>query len=280
MKFAQITIVGTGLIGGSVGLASKSRGMAARVVGVGLAGAAGARAIERGAIDEFTTDLGSAVQSADLVVFCTPVNAIAGPMLAAAPHCRPGTLVTDAGSTKGNIVAAVAGQLPAGIDYVPAHPLAGSEKNGIDNARPDLFEKRLTILTPTGANRPESLDRVEAFWKALGSRTLRMPVDEHDRVLANTSHLPHAVAAAVAGITPAERLPVSAGGFRDVTRIASGDPALWAAIFEANREPILAAVRDFCHRLGTFERFLQSGDGAGLVQWLSEAKKVRDALGS
>jgi cyclohexadieny/prephenate dehydrogenase len=279
MRFEQITIIGVGLIGGSVGLAAKSRGAAGRVVGIGRDARTLARAVELGAIDSFTIDLADAVRSADLVVVCTPVDRIADMILCAAPHCRPGTIFTDAGSTKGNIVAAVTGKLPRGVTYVPAHPLAGAEKNGVEHARADLFEKRVTIVTPGEAD-SESVARVEAFWRALGSRVVLMPVGEHDRVLASTSHLPHAVAATVAGITPRDWLPLSAGGFRDVTRIAAGDPELWTAIFQANRSAVLAAIGAFSDRLNAFRHLLEAGDGAGLVRWLNEAKQVRDALGS
>jgi prephenate dehydrogenase len=280
MPFDQITIVGVGLIGGSVGLAAKARGVAKRVVGVGRDGKNLAKAAELGAIDAHTTDLAEAVRGANLVVVCTPVDRIAETILRAAPHCRPGAIFTDGGSTKGNIVAELAGRVPPHVAYVPAHPLAGSEKTGAANGRADLFVNRVTILTPTADTDPAALDAVEGFWRALGSRVVRMTPDEHDRALATTSHLPHAVAAGLAGVTPADWLTLTAGGFRDTTRIAGGDPALWAAIFRANRDAVLAAVDQFSGRLAEFRTMLEAGDGAGLVRWLAEAKQVRDALGS
>lgn len=280
MRFDQITIVGLGLIGGSIGLAAKARGLARHVVGVDCNHTLRARAIETGVIDEYCSDLPSGASNADIVVVCTPVNTIADTILSAASLARNGTLFTDAGSTKGNIITAIGSRLPGVVHYVPAHPLAGAEKNGIEHARADLFENRVTVVTPTVWNALEEVSRVEQFWMALGSRVVRMQVEEHDRVLAMTSHLPHAVAAAVSGITPVEWLAVTAGGFRDVTRIAAGDPALWAAIFEANGDQVLASLELFRTRLGEFERLLMNGDGAGLLGWLSEAKRVRDALGS
>ena len=276
MLFDQITIVGVGLIGGSVGLAAKARGVARRVVGFGRRPLT--EALRRGAIDDFTSDLADAMRGAQLVVVCTPVDHIADVILRAATHCKPGTVFTDGGSTKAAIVSAVEGKLPPGIEYVPAHPIAGSEKNGVENARADLFENRLTILTPLEGC--DAVERVSAFWQALGSRVIAMSPDDHDRALASTSHLPHAVASAVAGITPVEWLPFAAGGFRDVTRIAGGDPHLWTAIFQANRDAVIAALEQFTSRLDEFRRLLESGDGAGLGQWLAEAKQVRDALGT
>ncbi len=278
MLFDRITIVGVGLIGGSVGLAAKARNAARLVVGTGRDPRNLAKAQLLGAIDRSTTDLADAVRDADLIVVCTPVDRIAETILLAAPHCKPGAIFTDGGSTKAGIAAAVNGLLPEGVAFVPAHPIAGSEKNGVENARADLFEGRLTILTPLDAS--DAVECVSAFWQALGSRVIAMSADEHDRALASTSHLPHAVASAVAGVTPLEWLPFAAGGFRDVTRIAGGDPHLWTAIFQANRDAVLAALTQFTTRLDEFRRLLETGDGAGLGRWLAEAKQVRDALGT
>jgi prephenate dehydrogenase len=280
MMFDQITIVGVGLIGGSVGLAAKARGLAARVVGVGRDRGKLARAAELGAVDSFTTEMKDGVAAAGLVVVCTPVDRIGADILRAAPHCRPGTIFTDGGSTKGNIVAEVEGKLPPGVAYVPAHPLAGSEKNGVEHAQADLFENRLTILTPTSATDAAAADRVESFWVQLGSRVVRMAPDRHDRVLAGTSHLPHAIASAVAANTDPEWVAYSAGGWRDTTRIAGGDPALWTAIFQANRAEVLAALGRLTGRLDEFRRMLESNDRDGVFRWLSEGKQVRDALGT
>lgn len=280
MLFDQITIVGVGLIGGSVGLAVKTRQLAGRVVGTGRDAANLATATALGAIDAASTDLAEAVREAGLIVVCTPVDRIADIIRRAVPHCRPGAIFTDGGSTKQNIVDAVGGSLPRGVSYVPAHPLAGSEKNGVEHARADLFEKRTTIVCPTHDHDQGALERVVFFWKALGSRVTVMTPRDHDRTLAATSHLPHAVAAAVAGITEPGLFPLTAGGFRDTTRIAAGDPGLWAAIFEANRDAVLAALGRFSSRLGEFRRLLEAGDRDGVVRWLSEAKQVRDALGT
>jgi len=280
MLFDQITIVGVGLIGGSVGLAAKARGVAGRLVGVGRDRAKLETALRLGAIDTCETDLARGVADAGLVVVCTPVDRIGETILAAAPFCHPGTIFTDGGSTKGNILADLGGRLPASVAFVPAHPLAGSEKAGAEHARADLFVNRLTILTPVLGTEPAALERVEAFWRALGSRVARMTPGDHDRALATTSHLPHAVAAALAATTPVEWLPLTAGGFRDTTRIAGGDPAMWAAIFEANRAAVLAALAQFTDRVDLFRRLVEAGDGAGLLAWLAEAKRVRDALGS
>jgi prephenate dehydrogenase len=177
MRIEQVTVIGVGLIGGSVGMAVRARKLAGRVVGVGRDPKTLSRAVELGSIDSFSTDVADGVKDADLVVVCTPVDRIAEGILAAAPHARPGTVFTDGGSTKKNIIDAVGRKLPGGVQFVPAHPIAGSEKNGVENARADLFLKRLTVLTPTDDNDPAAVERVEQFWLALGSRVARMKPD-------------------------------------------------------------------------------------------------------
>jgi len=279
MLFDQITIVGVGLIGGSVGLAAKARGAAARVVGVDRDPTTIAKAVAVGAIDS-GAELADAVAASGLVVVCTPVDRIADVIVEAAAHAKPGTLFTDAGSTKARIVSALRGRLPSGVDYIPAHPLAGSEKAGPENGRADLFAGRVTAVVMSNSVAWDRTVAIGRFWEALGSRVVLMNAEEHDKVLAVTSHLPHAVAAAVASSTPREWLNLAATGFRDVTRVAAGDPQLWAAIFEANRDATLAALTAFNRRMGEFRALLESGDRAGLVQWLTEGKQVRDALGT
>ncbi len=281
MLFEQITIVGVGLIGGSVGLAAKARGVAGRVVGVDRDPATIETAVRLGALDAGGTDLASGVAGAELVVVCTPVDRIAGVVVAAAAHVKPGTLITDAGSTKARIVAEVRGKLPPKVEFVPAHPVAGSEKSGPEHGRADLFLNRATavVMSPFGADWERTV-RVGRFWEGLGSHVVLMNAEEHDRTLAFTSHMPHAVASAVAGVTHSDWLRLTGGGFRDVTRIAAGDPQLWAAIFEANRDATLAALDAVGARLAEFRTLLAAGDGAGLVRWLTEGKQVRDALGT
>src|SRR5262249_47346114 len=187
-------------------------------------------------------------------VFCTPVDQIAQQVLAAAPACPADTLITDAGSTKGQIIKAIDGRLPAGVAFVGSHPLAGSEKRGPEHADADLFQDRLTIITPTPRSDPAAVERTRAFWQALGSRVHLMSPEDHDRALALTSHVPHLLACALVGILPAELAELTASGFRDTTRIAAGDPGLWKAIFEHNRPAILAALVTFTDRLEQYRQ--------------------------
>jgi prephenate dehydrogenase len=280
MTIDTLTIVGVGLIGGSIGLAAKRRGLARQVLGAGRNLSTLERARGLGAIDEAYTDYQAAVARAQVAVFCTPVDCIVEQVVTAAPGCAEGTLLTDAGSTKGAIVAGIEGRLPAGVAFVGSHPLAGSEKRGPEHADANLFQSRLTIVARTAHTPPAALEQTLAFWEALGSRVRVMEPEEHDRALALTSHLPHLLAAALAGVLPAELHGLTATGFRDTTRIAAGDPALWTAIFTHNRSPVLEALGRLEERLHHYRRALDEGDTAALTALLLQAKQVRDALGS
>jgi cyclohexadieny/prephenate dehydrogenase len=280
MEIDTLTIVGVGLIGGSIGLAAKRRGVARRVLGVGRQQASLDEALAVGAIDAAFLDPAAAVHQAQVSVFCTPVDQIAAQVVALAPGCAPDTLLTDAGSTKSAIVNAVDGKLPERVTFVGSHPLAGSEKKGPRFASPDLFHGRLTIITPTPRTDPGAIERTAGFWKALGARVRLMTPEAHDRALAVTSHLPHLVAAALAGVLPPELHEACATGFRDTTRVASGDPALWSAIFSHNSEALLAALDALQQRLTDFRKALTDCDRVALDSLLAQAKRTRDALGS
>jgi prephenate dehydrogenase len=280
MRLGTITIVGVGLIGGSIGLAVKQRRVAERVIGVGWRQPTLARARLLGAIDEGSVEIGPAVADADLVIFCTPVQVIATQILEAAPSYKEQALLTDAGSTKATITAAVDGRLPAAVHFVGSHPLAGSEKRGPEHADANLFQHRLTVVTPTPRSDPNAVGRVCRFWEALGARVKIMTPQQHDQALALTSHLPHLVAAALVGILPAELQELTATGFRDTTRIAAGDPGLWTGIFLHNRQALLEALTRISDQLDRFQTALTTGEEGALTQLLDQAKKVRDALGS
>lgn len=280
MKPHTLTIVGVGLIGGSVGLAARKRGLVERVLGVGRQQASLDEARAVGAIEEGFLDPASAVRQADLVVFCTPVDRIAEQVLAAGLVCKHGALLTDAGSTKAAIVRGIDGRLPRGVHFVGSHPLAGSEKRGPAHADADLFQGRITVVTPGPQTDPGAVERTAAFWQALGSQVKIMPPEEHDRALALTSHLPHLVASALAGILPAELHELTATGFRDTTRVASGDPSIWTGIFVQNRSAVMGALGLVEHRLIELKTALMTGDRDALDGLLTQAKKVRDALGS
>jgi prephenate dehydrogenase len=280
MRIGTLTIVGVGLIGGSIGLAARRRGLAGRVIGAGRNENTLERARELGAIDHACLDLGEAVRRADVAVFCTPVTMIPEQVLAAAPTCGNGTLLTDAGSTKGAIVRALDCKLPRGVCFVGSHPLAGSEKRGPEHADADLFQGRVTVVTPTPRTDPAAVARTVDFWKGLDSRVILMAPDDHDRALAMTSHLPHLLASALAGVLPPELRELAATGFRDTTRVAAGDPSLWTGIFLQNRAALIEALGKLQDQVIDFKKALMAGDEAAIDALLARGKRSRDALGS
>jgi prephenate dehydrogenase len=272
-------IVGVGLIGGSIGLAARRTGRYGPILGVDRDPATLERAKSRGCIDEAETIPGVA-KRADIIVFCTPVHQIAHQVLLAAEHCRAKTLLTDTGSTKAEIVEAVESKLTKKRNYVGAHPLAGSEKNGPDNARANLFDGRTTIVAPTPRTPPAAATRATAFWEALGARVATMTPEQHDKTVAVTSHLPHLTAAVLAGLLRAEERAFAGNGFRDTTRLAAGDPDLWTAIFMQNAAHVGHAVAALQEKLDEFRQALHSGGAPTIRRLLTEAKGVRDDLGS
>jgi prephenate dehydrogenase len=279
MRIETLAIIGVGLIGGSVGLAARRRGVAARIVGADERPEALRQGLALGAIDEIRASPEAAAEGADVVVVCTPVDAIAAVVLTAAACSRPGTLVTDAGSVKAAVLRAVEGRLPQGVCFVAGHPLAGSEKQGAEFADARLFEGRTVLLTPTPHTDGKALAKAASLWEALGGRVRLMDPDEHDRALALTSHLPHLTAAAVAGVLPPAWADLTATGFRDATRLASGGPELWASILGSNAEALKSALERLGGRLEEFRRALADDDRAALVELLSQGKRVRDGLG-
>lgn len=277
-RFDTIAILGVGLIGGSIGLAVLRRGLASRVIGIGRRIENLRVAFKMGAITSFTLVPAEGVAEADLVVVCTPVGRIADDVHTVARHCRPGTLITDVGSTKGAIVAEVGGSLPGDVRFIGSHPLAGSERSGAAAAEADLFVDRVVVVTPDAATQSEDRQRLSDFWRSLGARVVQMSAEEHDRALAITSHLPHLVASALAASTPQELLQLTATGWADATRIASGDPELWRQIFASNRDSILASLSGFEQQLVAFRRALEERDDNGLVELLAAAKRRRDSV--
>lgn len=273
-----IAIVGVGLIGGSVGLAARKRNLAKRVIGIGRSAEKLAEATRLGAINDFSVEF-SALQDCKLIVVCTPVGRIVHDIQACALQAKPGTLIIDAGSTKARLVAELENRLPEGVDFVGCHPMAGSQRSGVTAARADLFENRLTIITPGRDSRRAALERAGDFWRSLGCRLLELDPELHDEVLATTSHLPHLLAAAMAMSTPKEWLNCTAGGWRDQTRIAAGEPDNWTQIFLANREMLLKSLDTAEQNIAALRATIERNDAAALRQLLIKGKEHRDALG-
>lgn len=282
-QFGKVAIVGPGLIGGSIGLALKQRGLAELVVGVVRSAPSAERATAAGVVDATTLELAAGAQGAELVVACVPVGDIPAVLAKAAEVCPSGALLTDAGSTKARIVRLAeeaAARRGEGMAFVGSHPLAGDHRAGPESARADLLEGRTVVVTPTERTPPDALARTREFWTSLGGRVLTMSPEEHDLGLARTSHLPHLMASALAGMTPEELLPLAGAGWSDTTRVAAGSAALWRDIFVDNREGVLAALGDLENRLAEFRGALEAGDADTIQRLLAEGKHRRDALGS
>ncbi|MHB0959206.1 MAG: prephenate dehydrogenase [Pirellulaceae bacterium] len=279
-KWDTVAIVGVGLIGGSIGLALQQRALARRIVGIGRRESSLRKARQAGTVTQTTTKLARGVAEAELVIVCTPVGEIVEQVCTVAEHCPPTALITDVGSTKGQIVRDLDRRLQGHPMFVGSHPMTGSEKAGPEHARADLFENRVTVVTPTQNTRDEGVLEIEQFWTSLGARVFRLTPQDHDQAVAMTSHATHVIAAALAAATPENALPLAAGGWRDTTRIAAGDPQLWLQILLSNRQQVLKSLAKFEKVLAAFRGAVQREDATRLVQLLDAGKKTRDSLGS
>jgi prephenate dehydrogenase len=279
MNWKTVAIIGVGLIGGSIGMAIRARKVARRVVGIGRNAGSLATAKRRQAVDRVTTDIAQGVQDADLVIVCTPVDTIASISREAARHCRPGTMMTDVGSTKKAIVDQLDGNLGE-VRFVGSHPIAGSEQAGPEHARADLFQGRVVVLTPTRRSAPGDVAALQRFWEDLGARTIHKSPAAHDRALASSSHLPHLVASVLAAATPSAYLPLVGTGWESTTRIAAGDSELWRQIIAHNRQNILQSLDRFIQRLSVMREALAADDQRTIQRILETGRQKRGAVGS
>ncbi|HEV8673419.1 MAG TPA: prephenate dehydrogenase [Methylomirabilota bacterium] len=276
----RLTIVGLGLLGGSVARAARTRRAAAEIVAVGRTPGPLAAARAAGVVDRTTTDLAEGVGGADLIVLCAPVGALPGLVRAAWPHLAPGAVLTDVGSVKGAVVAA-AEACPSrdGVVFVGGHPMSGSERSGFEAAQADLFVGRLTLLTPTARTPEAAVARVSRFWETLGSQVRLLSAEEHDRAVAAVSHLVHLAAFALVAAAADDALALAGPGFQDTTRVAASAEALWTDIFRGNRTPLLDALADYRARLAEWEALIRDGKWEALEAELAQARKRREKLG-
>lgn len=280
--FRQLTVVGVGLIGGSLALAARRSGAARTVVGVGRSASSREVALARGLVDRVAEDLASGVRDADLVVLAVPVQEIIRLLPEVARLCHAGCAVTDVGSVKGPIVTAGDAAFPDGR-FVAAHPIAGKEQSGPAAAHAELFRGATWVFTPTERTRPETLDRVAAVCRAAGATVVQMDAVWHDDVFATVSHLPHLVAYALMDAVLAtergeERIRFAAGGLRDFTRIAGSDPVMWRDIFLMNRKPVLEVLAGYQAALERLAAAIRDGDGAALEARLRQARVAREEM--
>jgi len=278
----QLSIVGVGLLGGSVAKAARSGGLARRIVGVGRDPERLRPAVDDGTLDTAVTDLEAGVREADVILLAAPVLAIEGLLERVWGAAANGALITDVGSTKRNIVRAaerLAATRPLG--FVGSHPLAGSEQAGYRVARADLFRGATVVVTPTEKTELAALKTTTELWEALGARVTSLDPETHDRTVAAISHLPHLIACALvdgAGRVEPGALELAARGFRDTTRIAGGDPDMWTEIFLANRDALTAGIEAFRQALGDLQRVIDSGRADALRAELARIKAIREQL--
>jgi len=280
----RLAIIGVGLIGGSLARVLREKGEVGEVVGIGRGEANLKKAVELGVIDSYSLDPVAGVVGADMVFIATPVCSIAGMVDKIAPGLGQGCIVTDGGSVKGEIVAPCEGIMPDGTFFVGGHPIAGTENSGVEASFSTLYQGKRCILTPTDRTDREALAKVARMWELAGSEVVEMDVEKHDHVVAAISHLPHMVAySLVNAVGSYDRfaesiLKYSAGGFRDFTRIASSDPAMWRDIALMNRGAVLEMMDYFQEHLGRLRKLVDAGDGDGLHDFFLSSKKSRDAI--
>ncbi len=280
--FGKVVVCGVGLIGGSFALALKAAGAVREVVGLGRSRAPLEEALGLGVIDRIAADWADALSGADLVLLGMPVGQMPAVMAALVPHLQPGTVVTDGGSTKSDVAAAARATFGAKVaQFVPGHPIAGAEKSGVSAAKTDLYVDKRVVLTPLAENAAADVARVRQAWQACGAKLSELSPEEHDRVFAAVSHLPHLLAFALvhdlAGRGNSDQLfSFAAGGFRDFTRIASSHPEMWRDICVANRAALLKELDAYMAELLKTRVLLAGADGAGLEAMFTTARARRD----
>ena len=281
-RWGKITLIGVGLLGGSIGLAVRQRHLAESVVGYVRRSPSIAECEKAGAVDKADTDLLRAVDGADIIVFCTPLAQM--PLLASkmSPAVKKDCLVTDVGSVKANVVSELEPLITAaGACFVGSHPMAGAERMGVAAARAELFEGAICAITPSTTSRATKVEELDEFWLALGARTLRLSPEAHDDLVSRSSHLPHVVAAELANyvlspVHPKEQAMLCANGFRDTTRIASGSPEMWRDIALGNRRNLARVLGVFIEDLQEFQLALENEDTASVEEFFKKAKERRD----
>ena len=284
--FGRLALIGAGLIGGSVARIAKQRGdIAGEVVVTARTQQSLARVRELGFADRVESDAARAVAGADCVMLCAPVGAFADIATAIAPALAAGAILTDVGSTKQSVIRDVGPLVPAGVHFVPAHPVAGTEFSGPDSGFAELFEGRWALVTPPAGTDEAAVVKIEELWRRCGSMVQRMEPAHHDRVLAIVSHLPHLIAFTICGTaddladeTRQEVIQFAASGFRDFTRIAASDPVMWRDIFLNNREALLEMLARFMEDAQAMSRAVRWGDAAYIEDKVERGRKIRRSL--
>ena len=283
--FNKVALIGLGLIGSSLGHAIKRGKLAASIVGFDADADVRARAAKLGFTDIIADTAEAAVTNADLVILCTPVGAYKSVAGAIAAQLKPGAILSDVGSVKGAVVRDVGPLVPAGVHFIPAHPIAGTEFSGPEAGFASLFDGRWTILTPVPGTDDKATQSLKNFWEDCGAQVDVMEVAHHDLVLAMTSHVPHLIAYNIVGtahdleaVTEGEVIKYSASGFRDFTRIAASDPTMWRDVFLNNREAVLEVLGRFNEDLSRLQRWVREGNGEALFDLFTQTRAIRRGI--
>ena len=283
--FNRLALIGTGLIGSSIARAARAQNAVREIVATAQSAATRRRIAELGLADQVVEDNAAAVAGADLVIVCVPVGVCGAVAAEIGRHLSGGAIVSDVGSVKGAVVREMGPHLPDCVHFVPAHPVAGTEHSGPDAGFATLFVGRWCILTPPEGADIAAVEKLAAFWTALGANVETMPAAHHDLVLAITSHLPHLIAYTIVGtadelaeVTRSEVLKFSAGGFRDFTRIAASDPTMWRDVFLANKDAVLEMLGTFNEDLSQLARAIRRGDGEALFAHFTRTRAIRRGI--
>ena len=283
--FGRVAIIGIGLLGSSVARAMRRAHVAGHIVGCDRNKAYLKTAAKLHFADTLTDNASAAVKGADLVILATPVGAFGAIAKVIGPHLKPGAIVSDVGSVKGAVIADVGPLIPKGVHFVPAHPIAGTERSGPDAGFAELFDGRWCILTPPKGVKKSAVTALKTLWEKLGSKVDVMDAKHHDLVLAVTSHVPHLIAYNIVGtaddlstVTQNEVIKYSAGGFREFTRIAASDPTMWRDVFLNNKEAVLEVLGRFSEDLSALQRQIRWGDGDALFDLFTRTRAIRRGI--
>ena len=280
--FKKITIIGLGLIGGSIGLALKRAGSTAQLIGAARSQKTLDVALERNLVERVEIDIVKSVEDADLVILATPLSSFKKIILEVSHNLKPGCIVTDTGSSKLKVIEELSNVIPMGVSFIPGHPIAGTELSGPEAGFAELFDDRWCVLTPTEDTNKDALNSIRLLWEEMGSKVEIMNPEHHDRVLAITSHIPHLIAYNIVGtandlanVTNKEVVKYSAGGFRDFTRIAASDPKMWRDIFLYNDEAVLEMLSFFSKDLMKLKKAIEEKDSDLLQTFFENTREVR-----
>ncbi len=283
--FQRLALIGMGLIGSSLARVCRRKGLAREIIATDSSSAVRASVTELALADHIVETAAAAVEAADLVILCAPVGVMGGVAREIGPHLKPGAIVSDVGLVKASIIKAIAPHLPGMVQFVPSHPVAGTEQSGPEAGFSTLFFNRWTILTPPEGTNPKAVAKLASFWTGAGASVEIMEPAHHDLVLAITSHVPHLIAYNIVGtaadlaeVTRSEVIKFSAGGFRDFTRIAASDPTMWRDIFLNNKEAVLEMLGRFNEDLSALQRMIRNGDAEALFDLFTRTRAIRRGI--